>query len=184
MWSAQPAGTTAVLSASQAFQFGLLILGGLLLIGLLILLWRNGSPDKESVSLVRGWIAISLLFGLLMFCLLSFAMSDGGLRNTLIGGLTASVGAAIAFYFSSKSSEQARKDLKEVIETIQVRETVLDLVGLTFAEAEKAMARTSLKLVPEPAAPPPDHVVTTQDPAAAMPALVGSPVKASFGQKP
>lgn len=184
MWSAQPAGTSVVLSTGEAFQFGLLILGGLLLIGLLIVLWRNGSPDKESVSLVRGWIAIGLLFGLLLFCLLSFTMSDGGLRNTLIGGLTASVGAAIAFYYSSKSSEQARKDLKEVMDTVQVRENVPDLVGMTFAEAEKAMARTSLKLVPDPAAPPPDQVVLTQDPAAGMVALVGAPVKATFGPRP
>ncbi|HEX5251382.1 MAG TPA: hypothetical protein VFW14_17090 [Gaiellales bacterium] len=34
-----------------------------------------------------------------------------GLRSTLFGGLVASVGAAVAFYFSSNTADQARSDV-------------------------------------------------------------------------
>ena len=186
MWSAQPSeeGTTAVLSFDEAFKFGLLVGVGLLLIGVLILVWRDRSPDKSGVSLVRSWVAIGLLFGLLMFCVLSFAMTDGGLRNTLVGGLTASVGAAIAFYFSSKSGEQARKDIMDVMDTALVKVNVPDLVGRTIAEASAAMARTSLKFDPEPDVPPADHVVVKQDPPPGASVATGVLVKAIFGQRP
>lgn len=122
MWSAKLTSanqdaTLPIMTAGEVFRFAVLIIVGLILIGVLILIWRQRGPaeGRGRVSLVRSWIAVGLIFGLLMFCLLSFSMSDGGLRDTLMGGLTTSVGAAIAYYFSSKSGEQARQDLTEAM---------------------------------------------------------------------
>lgn len=62
-------------------------------------------------TLIRSWIAIASVFGLLLFCAVAFAIDDQWLRSTLIGEVVASAGAAVAFYFSSKSSDQARSDI-------------------------------------------------------------------------
>lgn len=59
----------------------------------------------------RSWIAISLVMGLLVFCAAAFLVEEPSLRNTLFGGLIASVSAATAFYFSSKAADSARADI-------------------------------------------------------------------------
>jgi hypothetical protein len=90
------------------------VIGGALLAGLVIILARHAvsSPKSEPASsVVRSWIAVSLVLGLLAFCAASFRIDDSTLRSTLFGGLITSVGAAIAFYFSSKSADQARTDI-------------------------------------------------------------------------
>ena len=69
---------------------------------------NTNPPDP---TLVRSWLAISLVGGLLIFCAASFALDDTTLRSTLIGGLVASAGSAVAFYFSSKEAAQARQDV-------------------------------------------------------------------------
>jgi hypothetical protein len=68
----------------------------------------DGGP---AATLICSWLAIALVFGLLLFCAVAFAIDDQSLRSTLIGGLVASASAAVAFYFSSKSSDQARSDM-------------------------------------------------------------------------
>jgi hypothetical protein len=68
------------------------------------------APGRES-TLVRSWLAISLVGGLLIFVTLSFYIDGTTLRSTLVGGLVANAGAAVAFYFASKASDQARHDI-------------------------------------------------------------------------
>ena len=46
-----------------------------------------------------------------MFCGASFMISDAKLRSTLFGGLIASTGSAVAYYFSSRAADQARADI-------------------------------------------------------------------------
>jgi hypothetical protein len=67
---------------------------------------------------IRSWIAISLVMGLPVFCATAFLINDASLRSTLYGGLIASVGAAIAFYFSSKAADQSRADVLNAAVTL------------------------------------------------------------------
>jgi len=45
------------------------------------------------------------VLGLLALCATAFAIGDKTTRSALVGALTASVGAAIAFYFSAKATD-------------------------------------------------------------------------------
>ena len=107
------AADNTTLSSTEGTVLLALVLVGSLLAGLVVILGRKlleqdgGSPQ----SLVRSWLAVSLVFGLLAFCAAAFWIDDPQLRNTLIGGLVASAGAATAFYFSSKGADQARTDI-------------------------------------------------------------------------
>lgn len=88
------------------------MVGGSILAGVIVALSRlmHERASRESQSVVRSWVAITLVIGLLSSCAAAFEIDDVQLRNTLLGGLVASVGAAIAFYFSSKGAEGARAD--------------------------------------------------------------------------
>ena len=115
-----------------------------LLIGLLVIFARSKDPTQ---SVVRSWIALTLVAGLVLFCAVTFAINNPDLQNTIFGGLTASVGAAIAFYFSSKSSDQARQD---ILNATFGTETVPALKGLTEDEATALLGKTSLRLEVSP----------------------------------
>jgi hypothetical protein len=133
----------------------------------------RAQANQSDGTLVRSWIAISLVSGLLMFCAAALSLGDTTLQSTLFGGLVASVGAAIAFYFSSKSAEQARQD---VINATQPITSVPSLCGKTFAQAQAEMATTPLLLVvDDPSAKPIDPVLS-QSPAAGSTVLSGSRV--------
>lgn len=100
------------LTFSQGVIFLFFVVGGSLLAGGVVLLGRGLVTNRhrgsdQSASIIRSWIAISLVFGLLVFCTAAFVVNDTGLRNTLLGGFIASVSAAVTFYFSSKSTDQA-----------------------------------------------------------------------------
>ncbi len=119
-----------------------------LLIGLLVIFARSRVESNDPTqSVVRSWIALTLVAGLVLFCAVTFAINDPDLQNTIFGGLTASVGAAIAFYFSSKSSDQARQD---ILNATFGTETVPALKGLTEDEATGLLGKTSLKLEVSP----------------------------------
>jgi Putative Ig domain len=103
-----------------SFSHTLLLLGvivvGMLLAGGVVIASRRfidgGATSADSGgSVIRSWIAISLVMGLLVFCAAAFLVEETSLRSTLFGGLIASVSAAVAFYFSSKSADQARSDI-------------------------------------------------------------------------
>jgi hypothetical protein len=123
---------TATLKIGQVFALLGIVVGGMLLAGLVVILGRNvlsagagsggqaGSPASsgqapasgdQAGSLIRSWIAIALVLGLLVFCAASLWLSDDAIRSTLFGGLIASVGAAVAFYFSSQGADKARSDI-------------------------------------------------------------------------
>ena len=120
----------------------------ILLIGLLVILARSQVAGKDpNQSVVRSWIALALVAGLLLFCAVTFSVNDPDLQNTIFGGLTASVGAAVAFYFSSKSSDQARQD---ILNAAFGTEAVPDLTGLTEDQATALLGKTSLRLEVSP----------------------------------
>jgi hypothetical protein len=120
----------------------------ILLIGVLVIVARSKPAGSDpSQSVVRSWIALTLVAGLVLFCAVTFAINNSNLQNAIFGGLTASVGAAVAFYFSSKSSDQARQD---ILNAAFGTETVPDLTGLTEEKATAVLGKTSLKLEVDP----------------------------------
>lgn len=139
---------------------------------------EKGLPQFEAgASVVRSWIAISLVIGLLMFCTLTFAVEDPTLRSALIGGLTASVGSAIAYYFSTKSAEQARQDLMSA----QGAEVVPDLRGMPESKAASTLGKTSLRLQIDPhGSKEPEDIVQTQHPDQGTSAAKGSSVQVTL----
>jgi len=81
-------------------------------IGIVVFVARYLLSQRDSTSsVVRSWLALTLVAGVLVFCGISLGVDDSSMRSTLFGGLIASAGAATAFYFSSKNSDQARKDI-------------------------------------------------------------------------
>jgi len=81
--------------------------------------WLQKKSGRDpAASLIRSWIAISLILGLLIFCAAALLGDNNSLQSTLFGGLIASTGAAVAFYFSSKGADQARADILNAATTI------------------------------------------------------------------
>jgi hypothetical protein len=164
----------------------LLVVGIIIAVGVLILVARaqerSGSGKHTSVgalissSVVRSWIAIALVGGLLVLCAAAFAIDDSTVRSTLIGGLTASVGSAIAYYFASKSSEQSTA---AIVQATTGMAKIPDLTGKTTDEAIAALG-TSFVLGIDPSAASGAHVVS-QAPPAGTSAAIGSPVVVKLG---
>jgi hypothetical protein len=117
----------------------------------LIVLWgrsRLKTRGETEQSLVRSWLALILVLGLVLFSGVALFLSDTNLRSVLIGGLTASAGTAVAFYFSSKAADQARQD---ILNAAFGTETVPDLKGSTREVASSRLGQTSFQLVVDPA---------------------------------
>jgi putative Ig domain-containing protein len=112
---AAPGGSSSlVLSTAAVLALLGFVIAGVLLAGVLVV-WAI-SPAKKwkadpAKSVIRSWIAVALVLGLLVFCGASFMISDAKLRSTLFGGLIASAGSAVAYYFSSRAADQARADI-------------------------------------------------------------------------
>jgi FtsH-binding integral membrane protein len=158
------------------------VLLGVLLVGLIVILGRSrGSRKDPRASLVRSWIAISLVLGLLLFCASAFAVADASLRSTLVGALAAAVGTAIAFYFSSHQADQARRDL---LTATVGSVTVPKITGVTLARALATLAKTSLLLQVDPAsaafAEDDQVMVASQDPNPDVQAQPGSAVRVTL----
>src|SRR5215831_7053470 len=115
-FAAGSAGATSVstLSWGETVLVMSITAGAIIAIGLIVVLarWKDAGQ-----SVVRSWIALALVAGLVLFCAVTLAINAPDLRSTLFGGLTTSVGAAVAFYFSSKSSDQARQDILQAMQT-------------------------------------------------------------------
>jgi hypothetical protein len=145
---AAAAAVTTTLSWLQTLAILGIIAVTVLLIGLLVILARSTIAGKDPAqSVVRSWIALSLVAALVLYCAVTFALDNSNLQNTIFGGLIASVGAAVAFYFSSKSSDQARAD---ILNAAFGTETVPDLAGLTEDAATALLGKTSFKLEVSP----------------------------------
>jgi PASTA domain len=148
------------------FSWILLLVAGLVVAEGLVVLWgrrmlgpKGAQSGDGPVSLIRSWIALSLVSALVLFCAAAFLVDDTALRSALFGGLVTAVGAAVAFYFSSSSADQARKD---VMTATTGTTEVPDLVGdgsQTVADARKVMAEKGLVLgYDDPGARPTDKV--------------------------
>ena len=101
---------TAHLTGTEGLVLAAIVVAAVLGAGGIIAWARSTEttkPDEPGGSLVRSWIAVGLMIGLLALCAIAFAIGDKTTRSALVGALTASVGAAIAFYFSAKASETA-----------------------------------------------------------------------------
>jgi len=163
--------STAVLTWGEALAALGITAAVILLIGLGLLLTRRTAS-------VRSWIALSLVAGLVLFCVLAFAIDDPSARSTLIGALGAAVGSVIAFYFTSKATEQTHQLLAATMGT----ESIPDLSNLSEAKAKERLGTTSLQLVTALDSPAPDNLtVTKQDPIAGTTAPKGASVFVTYG---
>ena len=131
----------------------------------------DANPDRTTI---RAWLAISLVGGLLIFAAASFWFDDTTLRSTLIGGVIANAGAAVAFYFASKASDQARRDILNA--ALPTTVVVPDLVGKDLTGAEAEIAKLHLTLVALPPEPPAEAKITSQAPLPGTSAHAGSTV--------
>lgn len=112
-----PVPGTAV-SGSVEWWVPLLILSGIMLAAFLGLLGaRQIAKDDSPVanSVVRAWIAITLVGGLLLMGLLMLGGSDSDLRNLVIGAVVTAAGTSVAFYFATKANEDANKTLLSAV---------------------------------------------------------------------
>jgi hypothetical protein len=119
--SPTPTPTVTGTPAAHASLILWLVVAGVIAAGVVIMVGRNwlkSGQDGQAASLIRSWIAISLVIELLIFCAATLLGTDTSLQSTLLGGLIASTGAAIAFYFSSKGADQARADILNAVTTL------------------------------------------------------------------
>ena len=121
--SSTPTPTPSVTSTPPAHANLILwlVVGGIIAAGLVVILGRSlikTGQDGPAASVIRSWIAISLVIGLLIFCAATLLGNDTSLQSILFGGLIASTGAAIAFYFSSQGADKARADILNAVTTI------------------------------------------------------------------
>jgi PASTA domain len=182
------------LSWGKALAAAAVLAGVALLVGVIVILGRklfagkaiqpqhgaSGQATQPDGDFIRSWIAITLVIGLISFCAFAFAVNDTTLRSTLIGGLIASVGSAIAFYFSSKSADKARQDIASAAAGTEM---VPSLIGKSKDEATQALGTTTFRLIERPGNPPDDHV-TEQHPPANTYAPRGSSVLVTLGTPP
>jgi hypothetical protein len=158
-----------------------LILGS----GALVLLCRvilEGTPKTQRTgadkTLVRSWLAVALTGGLLLFAAGSFFIDDPTVRSLLMGGVVASAGTAVAFYFASKASEQTQQNLLSAAFGNLVLLKVPDVRGRTVADARRIIEALPLKFVTNSAAAGDQGTVTDTIPPADGVARPGDTVMA------
>ena len=134
----------------------------------------NARKRSSASSLIRSWAAISFVGGLLILGAASFSIGDETVRSTLLGGIVASTGAVVAFYFSGRHAEQARQDMMDAaFGTV----TVPNLVGKRLDEARLLMGSTALRLEAEPPGALDSYTVAEQTPVANVTIRGGSEVR-------
>ncbi len=159
-----------------------LVLGAGLVVILARKLVKSTSTDQSDQSVVRSWIAVMLVAGLVLFCAVTFTISNQQLQSTLFGALTASAGAAVAFYFSSKNADQARQD---ILNATFGTDTVPSLKGDTKDQATAKLATSSFKLEIDPnSSTATDATVSNQVPPANSPARKGATVTITLTKPP
>ena len=167
--------TVAALGEKQLGTFLGWLTAALLLVGALLFLFRlvlekqltSGKEDSADRTLVRSWVAMALVSGLLIFSAASFFLDDTTLRSLLLGGVVSSAGTATAFYFASKAAEQTQQNLLSAALGGVASIPVPDLAGLKVSEARLVLGALGLKraIVPDDAADeaPVDHTVPPKD---------------------
>jgi hypothetical protein len=137
----------------------------------------SAKTTERDTTFVRSWLAITLVGAFVLFVAISFWIDDSTLRSALVGGLVANAGAATAFYFASKSSDQARRD---ILAAALPTTLVPDLVGKDLADVYALLASTPLRLEPTPAQPVAGWRVVNQHPAPNVAVTSGSVIAATF----
>lgn len=170
-------GSTSVTVGTLSWDQTLLAVGiiavAMLVVGVILIWARSSVTGGAGGSVVRSWISLALVLGLVLFTAFSFAVNDATLRSTLIGGVTASVGAAVTFYFQSKNNQ-------DIMDAAAGTEAVPDLQGKTLAEAQAVMAKTSLKLDVGAAQPTANQTIDHQVPDKNTQVRKGSSVSVTF----
>lgn len=134
----------------------------------------QSAPDR---TFMRSWLAISLVGGLLIFSAVSFQLDNTTLQSSLLGGVIASAGAAAAFYFASKSADQARQD---ILNASFPTTTTPSLLGQTRSGVNAALAGTPLYLEAAPTTAADDWIAVSQDPQPNQQTPTGSRVHTVF----
>ncbi|WP_457029013.1 hypothetical protein [Kitasatospora sp. P5_F3] len=121
---------------------------------------KGSNPAKSGI--VRSAIALVLVIALVVLAVASlYDTTDKDIKMLLLGAIVAMSSGVIAFYFSSRSAESARKDL--LAATTGVPVVVPELIGLTVAQAKAKMSTSHLRLrLPSGAADA--DTIATQDP--------------------
>jgi uncharacterized membrane protein len=129
----------------------ILAVGGLVLAFRIVLARQRQqdepTPDK---TLIRSWLAVVLVSGLLLFAVASLFINDPSLWNLMMGGVIASAGTAIAFYFASKAAEQTQQNLLNAAFGGVGPITLPDIRGQTVANASKILEALKLALMTPP----------------------------------
>ena len=163
----------------------ILIIVALLILGIgVVVSAARGWPKnrRPGDSVIRSWIAVVLVSALVVLAVLSLTLTDTDTRSVLIGGIAASAGSAVAFYFSSQSADKARED---ILAATFGRETVPSLVDKTLRDATKDIAASALTLtVRRPDKPADDMLVDSQDPQAGIQVPKGSAVTVDLKPAP
>jgi hypothetical protein len=119
---------------------------------------------RSDHGIVRSALALILVTSLaLLAAVVHFDDANAERQTLLLGAVATLASAVVAFYFSSRSAEAARKDLLSAINA-GPQVPVPDLVGMTVAAAKSQMSASNVSLtLPQEA--PEDAVIATQNPA-------------------
>jgi len=105
------------LSLASVTPILVLLLAGIVIAGGLLVVYSRSVASAQP-SVVRSWIAVSLVLGLLVFTALAFTLRDVSLRSAILGAFTTSVGSVIAFFFSSRANEKASQDRVQELQAL------------------------------------------------------------------
>ncbi|MBA8795725.1 hypothetical protein FHX74_003361 [Friedmanniella endophytica] len=158
-----------------------MVSGAVVVLGRVLLDPKPRNERDGAASLIRSTVFMTLVGALVLFGAVSFGLTDATLRNTLVGGLLASSGTATAFYFASRASDQARKDILGA--TTGSAAWVPELRGSTVATAKTLLAASPLVLTLAPGVPD-DAVIAEQQPAPGSSVARGSAITVSSAPAP
>jgi PASTA domain len=136
----------------------------------------SSSGDK---TLIRSWLSVALVAGLLLFAASSFFVEDTDLRSLLMGGVIASTGTATAFYFASKASEETQKNLLDAAFNSPTQFELPDFKGMSVAQARAVAGALKLLFETDPQGAPVGAPVTDTKPSAGSVVKSGDRVTAT-----
>ncbi|MGX1541198.1 PASTA domain-containing protein [Streptomyces adustus] len=118
---------------------------------------------RSDHGIVRSALAIILVTSLaLLAAVVHFDDANAERQTLLLGAVATLASAVVAFYFSSRSAEAARKDLLSTMSG-DSQVSVPDLVGMDVAAAKSKMSASNMSLtLPQEA--PAEAVIVTQSP--------------------
>jgi hypothetical protein len=153
--------------------------------GILVLVFRlimEGGPGTQRTdvhtdkTLIRSWLAVALVSGLLLFAVGSLFIDDTSLWNLMMGGVIASAGTATAFYFASKASEQTQQNLlNAAFGGTGAPISLPDIKGMTVGNARKILEALKLTFM-VPVGTADDQIVTGTQPPPGFAAKPGDTV--------